>query len=214
MDPLPPGARRVSVAAERLDRWIDNFAERHPSIETTATPHRVIIRAGDGTTAWIDVPFPPLVVVAGRGLATLSAHVRRERRVGVLLVRRGGHAAGRFDGSRLVASKVGSSYVQGTTKAGGWSQQRYAHRRANQARVAFRDAADAAARVLAGDDQELQALFCGGARDAVEAVLADPRLEPLRELVRPPWLTVPDPRLSVLRGAPAQFRSVTVHVLP
>ena len=36
-------------------------------------------------------------------------------------------------GATLESSKVDSSYVQGTTKAGGWSQQRYARRRANQA---------------------------------------------------------------------------------
>lgn len=202
------------MVAERIDRWLDNFAARHPHLETTATADRVHIRAADGTSAWFDVPFPPLDVDARRPLTTLSAHVRRDRAVGVLLVRRGGHAAGRFDGPRLVQSKVGSSYVQGTTKAGGWSQQRYAHRRANQARAAFAEAADAAARVLLDADPPLLALFCGGARDAVESVLTDPRLRELTPLVRPPWLTVADPRLAVLRQTPAQFRAVTVHVYP
>ena len=65
-----------------------------------------------------------------------------------MLVRRGGHAVGVFRGAELLASKVDSSYVQGTTKAGGWSQQRYARRRANQSRAAFADAATTAVRVL------------------------------------------------------------------
>ena len=77
-------------------------------------------------------------------------HARRDRRVGVLLVRRAGFAVGVFEGATLVASKVDSTYVQGTTKAGGWSQQRYARRRANQASAAFAEAADVAVRVLTG----------------------------------------------------------------
>ena len=47
-----------------------------------------------------------------------------------------------------IASKVGSGYVQGRTKAGGWSQQRFARRRANQAHALWNDAADVAARIL------------------------------------------------------------------
>ena len=38
--------------------------------------------------------------------------------------------------------------MQGTTRAGGWSQKRFARRRENQAHAAFADAADTAARVL------------------------------------------------------------------
>ena len=93
----------------------------------------------------IEVPFPPL---DGTRLADLLVHVKRPRRVGVLLVRRGGYAAGVFAGTTLESSKVGSSYVQGTTKAGGWSQQRFARRRANQASAAFAEAADVAVRIL------------------------------------------------------------------
>src|SRR5439155_12360520 len=137
--------------------------------------------------AWIDVPFPPLT-------GDLIEHVIRERRIGVLLVRRGGHAAGVFEGSRLVASKVGSSYVQGTTKAGGSSQQRYARRRANQADAAFAVAADVAAAVFA--DVALDAFVAGGDRAAVRAVLADRRLSHLHPAG--PWLDVKDPKLKVL----------------
>ena len=69
--------------------------------------------------------------------------------------------------------------MQGGTKAGGWSQQRYARRRANQAGAAFADAADAAARVLLDPARPLDALVPGGDRDAVRAVLADRRLRGL-----------------------------------
>ncbi|HVU92378.1 MAG TPA: acVLRF1 family peptidyl-tRNA hydrolase [Jatrophihabitans sp.] len=195
--------RRVTVAAERLERWLAGFEERHGGVTLTPGPDTVELLGADGDRAWIDVPFPPLT-------GDLVEHVRRPRRVGVLLVRRGGFAAGVFDGTRLLASKVGSSYVQGTTKAGGWSQQRYARRRANQASAAFAEAADAAVRVLARE--RLDALVAGGDRDAVRAVLADRRLAGLEP--SGPWLEVKDPKLKVLAATPEQFRAVPIRLEP
>ena len=142
------------------------------------------------------------------------AHVTRRRRVGVLLVRRGGYAVGVFDGSDLAASKTGSSYVQGSTKAGGWSQQRFARRRANQARAAFAAAADAAAAVVLPAAGSLDAVVTGGDRAAVDAVLADARLAALRPQVVRPFLAVPDPRLRVLQEAPEMFTGVRVRLDP
>ncbi len=153
------------------------------------------------------MPFPPLT---GTRVADLLAHVARERRVGVLLVRRGGYAAGVFSGTRLEDSKVGSAYVQGTTKAGGWSQQRFARRRANQASAAFAEAAEVAVRILAAAD--LDAVVVGGDRPAVRAVLADPRLARIADLVTAPWLNVKDPKLRVLEATPEQFRAVRITV--
>ncbi len=128
----------------------------------------------------------------------------------MLLVRRSGYAAGVFVGARLESSKVDSTYVQGTTKAGGWSQQRYARRRANQASAAFAEAADVAARILL--DAHLDAVVAGGDRPAVRAVLADRRLVGLEPLVRPPWLTIKDPKLRVLAATPEQFLTVQITV--
>jgi hypothetical protein len=199
--------RVVSVSRDRLSRWIDGFADRHGPFEPTATPTRVTLAAADGSTAAIDVPFPPL---DGTRVAELLAHVSRERRVGVLLVRRGGYAAGVFLGAALESSKVGSAYVQGGTKAGGWSQQRYARRRANQASAAFAEAADVAARILA--DEPLDALVLGGDRAAVRSVLADRRLAHLDALVTAPWLHVKDPKLRVLAATPEQFLAVRITV--
>jgi hypothetical protein len=196
--------RQVSVAATRLRRWLDGFAERHGQVETTVAPDVVALSAADGSRAWITVPFPPLV-------GDLPDHVERTRTVGVLLVRRGGYAAGVFRGDQLTASKVGAAYVQGTTKAGGWSQQRYARRRANQSSAAFAEAADVAARVLVGP---LDAVVVGGDKSAIETVLADPRLAALKPLVREPWLNVPDPRLRVLQAAPDQFLAVRIALNP
>ncbi|MFO7250003.1 MAG: acVLRF1 family peptidyl-tRNA hydrolase [Actinomycetes bacterium] len=143
----------------------------------------------------------------------LIAHANRPRRVGVLLVRLGGHAAGVFDGDRLVASKVGARHVQGRSAAGGWSQQRFARRREKQASEALRAAADVAARVLVPRLPDLHAVVLGGDRRAVDALRADPRLAGVFALAAPPFLAVPDPRLAVLESTPALFRAVRIRVL-
>lgn len=195
------------MAAGRVLRWIDGFADRHGSYTPTVTPTLVTLSAADGASAAFEVPFPPL---AGSRVADLLAHVTRERRIGVLLVRRSGYAVGVFAGDELVTSKVDSTYVQGTTKAGGWSQQRYARRRANQASAAFGAAADVAARILPGG--ALEALVAGGDRAAVRAVLADRRLAGVEPLLTGPWLEVKDPKLRVLAATPQQFLAVRVTV--
>lgn len=199
--------RAVSVAADRLLRWIDGFADRHGSFTPVVTATSVTLTAVDGAVAAIDVPFPPL---EGNRVADLLAHVKRDRRIGVLLVRRSGFAVGVFHGTELVTSKVDSTYVQGSTKAGGWSQQRYARRRANQASAAFAHAADVAARLLTGT--RLDALVAGGDRTAVRAVLADRRLVEVATLLTPPWLAVKDPKLRVLAETPEQFLAVRIAV--
>lgn len=204
--------RQVVVAAERIQRWIDGFAERHGGAMTDVSPTEVHLTGADEAQAWLTVPFPPLPGDAD--LDGFVVHVTRRRRVGVLLVRRGGYAMGVFDGTELAASKTGSSYVQGSTKAGGWSQQRFARRRANQARAAFAAAADAAAAVVLPAAGSLDAVITGGDRTAVDAVLADARLARLRPLVVRPFLAVPDPRLRVLQETPERFTGVRVRLDP
>ncbi len=130
-----------------------------------------------------------------------------------MLVRRGGHAAGVFDGSRLVVSKVGSRYVQGRTAAGGTSQHRFARRREGQLRDARGAAADVAARVLLPHVARMDAVVTGGDRRMLIDVLADARLAPLRALAVERVLDVPDPRLAVLEETPAAFRAIRVRLL-
>ena len=215
MQPPPSDARTVTVGARRLPAWLAGFVARHGGANAEADAETVLLTGADDAQAWVRVPFPPLVIAdPDEPVAALVEHVQRPRTVGVLLVRRGGYAAGVFAGTELVASKVGSSYVQSNTKAGGWSQQRYARRRANQAAAAFADAADVAARVLPPRLDDLDAVVCGGDRLAVDAVLADTRLESLRPLVTGPLLPVPDPRLRVLQATPEQFRAVRIALVP
>lgn len=68
--------------------------------------------------------------------------------LGIILVRRGGYAVGLAHGDRLTAHKVGTRYVQSRTAAGGWSQQRFARRRANQADGLVGAVAEHAVRLL------------------------------------------------------------------
>ncbi len=206
------------IGFDRTDRWLAGVVERHGPLQWTATTTRLRARAEDGTRLWIEVPFPPLVLPTDGATtdlpAVLLAHIGRSRRVGLVLVRRGGYGVAVFQGSELVASKVGSSYVQGTTKAGGWSQQRFARRRDNQARSAFATAADEAVRVVLPEAARLDALVCGGDRAAVDAVLDDPRLGALRAKRTGPWLAVPDPRRAVVLQTPKQFLAVAIRIHP
>jgi peptide subunit release factor 1 (eRF1) len=158
-------------------------------------------------------PFPPLPAELrgsrpGFDPAALLDHVRRERVVGVLLVRLGGHAAAVFEGERLVDSKVGSRLVHGRHRKGGSSSGRFARRREGQARAALEQAANLAARVLLG--RTLDAVVLGGDRRALDTVLADQRLAPLRPLVAARVHDVPDPRLVVLRAMPERFLATIV----
>ena len=163
---------------------------------------RVTLTAADGAVLDCDPPFPPL---AGKGIEGLLDHVRRERVVGVLLVRLGGHASGVFAGRRLVDSKVGSRLVHGRHRKGGSSARRFERRRADQVRLALEQAADTAARILLPHRADLDALVLGGDRRALAEVLEDVRLRPLRHLVAEPVLDVPDPRLDVLKATPDRF---------
>ena len=203
--------RAVRIAPSRLRPWIDGFERRHGEVGSILEGDRVRLVAPDGAEAELVVPFPPLHTHLPL-LDALVAHVSAERRLGALLVRKGGFAVGVFDGPRLVASKVGSAYVQGKTKAGGWSQQRYARRRDNQSRKAYAEAAGAAVRVLLPHLERLEGLATGGDKPAVSAVLADPRLAELGPLVLPQVHAVPDPRQRVLEAFPEQFLAVQIHL--
>ncbi|PSK62278.1 hypothetical protein B0E53_05808 [Micromonospora sp. MH33] len=121
-------------------------------------------------------------------------------------------AVGVAEGAELVVSKVDTRYVQGRTAAGGWSQQRFARRRDNQAKAALGDAAELAVRLLLPEADRLAAVVGGGDRRAVDTVLADRRLALLAALRAERLLDVPEPRHAVLVGAVAAARAVRILV--
>ena len=196
-------AERYEIPPERLERWLGRWTGLHGEIagEKTA-PERLTLTAADGAVLDLDPPFPPL---RRPGVEGLLEHVRRERVVGVLLVRLGGHAAGVFSGRRLVDSKVDSRFVKGRHRKGGSSQRRFERRRGEQARMALEQAADTAARVIVPHRSDLDALVLGGDRAALREVMADHRLRPLRGLLVEDVLDVPEPRLKVLEATPDAF---------
>jgi hypothetical protein len=205
--PAAGGGRWVDVAPERLSRWLAGFRERHGDVETRPRTDGLEITAADGEVAECHL------LVGGAGnLDGLVAEALRRRRLGLLLIRRGGFAVGVAEGAELVVSKVGSRYVQSRTAAGGWSQQRFARRRENQARAAAGDTAEVAGRLLLPEVAALDAVVTGGDRRLVDEVLADPRLAPVRQLRADRFLDVPDPKLAVLKTAVAAARSVRIRL--
>jgi hypothetical protein len=200
------------VAPERLGRWLDGVAERHGAFtEVSEAEGAVRIRCADTTEVTLRAPFgwtpgPAL-------LSSFTVEAQRPARAAVLLVRRGRWATGVFDGTELVVSKVDARQVQGRTAAGGWSQQRFARRRGNQTDAVVQHAAETAARVLLPHADSVAALFTGGDRGLVDAVLTDPRLRPLAALRREPALDVGEPTKAVLLETPRLFRAVDVHIV-
>jgi hypothetical protein len=211
--PAAGGGRWVDVDAERLAGWLRRFVERHPGGAVEVAAGRVTVTGADGALAEVEVPYGPLVRDDGDRYGGLVAHVTRPRRLGLLLVRLGGHAVGVAAAGAVVAGKTGSRPVHGRSAAGGWSQQRFARRREGQAKVALQAAADAAAQVLVPEVASLDALVTGGDRAAVADVLADPRLASLRALPVGGHLDVPDPRRRVLEQAARDATAVRIRVL-
>ncbi|GID31867.1 acVLRF1 family peptidyl-tRNA hydrolase [Paractinoplanes brasiliensis] len=199
------GGKWVDVAPERLPRWLENFERRHGAYRETG----LTLTAEDGATAtWHTPPG------AGKAetIAELMEIARRPRRMGLLLARKGAVAAGIAVGAELVDSKVDRNYVQGRTAAGGWSQQRFARRRDNQAKAAAADGAGIVGRILLPSVRDLTVLVTGGDRAAVEAILSAPSLAPLAAIRADRFLDVPEPRHAVLVSAVAGARAVSVLV--
>ena len=198
--------QRLLLPAGRVVRWVDNFAERHPGTRLRMHGGALHGVGDDGASFEARLPFD-LQHPGPPEASALVASLRAPDDWGVLLVRKGGFAVGRLAGDRLSASKVGQRHVQGRTKAGGQSQQRFARRRDNQARQAYEAAGEHAVRLL-GDLRG--PLVTGGDRGAVEAVLSDPRLRGAVPVER--WLAVPDPRRAVLEAAVEEALAIEVVV--
>ena len=198
----------VLVPAARVPRWFENFEAGHGPTSYDVVAGVLGARAEDGSTASAALPFDRPYDGPADPRA-LAEGVTPPDAWGVLLVRKGGFAVARLAGGELAEHKIGQRHVQGRTKAGGQSQQRFARRRDNQARAAYEAAAGHAARILG---QSLGALVCGGDQGAVEAVLEDPRLSAVATRRTSLWLPVPDPRRTVLDQAVRDATAVRIQV--
>lgn len=197
----------VAVPVVRIQRWVDNFAARHGETRLAVDSGALTGAAADGSSFITALPFEksyagPVEVEAFIAAAAPPAQW------GILLVRKGGFAIARMSGSGIAEHKIGRRHVQGKTKAGGWSQQRFARRRANQASAAYEAAAEHAARIL---DGLRGPLVTGGDHGGVDDVLGDRRLQALT--VTGPWLAVQDPNRAVLDQAIEDAQKVRIEVL-
>jgi hypothetical protein len=222
----------VDVDPERLPAWLNGFAVRHGGYKVTEVDEALHVEAGDRTALAL---WPPPGAALTGDIEAFVVEAMRERRLGLLLARQASVAVGVAEGPRLKASKVETFYVQARTAAGGWSQQRYARRRSNQARAAAEGAADVTVRLLlpelagapgasqrapaseertgrAGNTADLAALVAGGDRRTVDAILADPRLAPVAKLRAERFLAVGEPRHKVLEEAVALARAVRILI--
>jgi hypothetical protein len=199
----------VRVAFDRLPGWIARYDDAHRATKWSAGPEEVRADSQDGTRVRIVVPLPPL---KDETVGGLLEHLARPWQVGIILARKGGCAVVRLSGSTLVESKLGRRHVQGRTKAGGWSQQRFARRRDNQAKAAFDATAEHVEQLLVPHARTLELLAVGGDRQALAAVLAHPRLAPLAGLPQV-WLGgVADPTRAVVDAAVARLRMVEIEI--
>lgn len=208
--PTAGGGRAVELQPEQLPGWFERFGARHGGIHHTRTSGgHVVVTAADGAKAELSVPFD---VPEDGWLDAVVAELSKPRRIGLILVRKGGHSIGIASDGKVEVSTTDSRQVQGRSKAGGWSQQRFARRREGQARQALHAAADDAVRVLVPHVQELDAVVLGGDRQALETLRADRRLAEVFAKAERRVLAVAEPRRTVLEEAAVRARSIEVVV--
>jgi Actinobacteria/chloroflexi VLRF1 release factor len=171
----------------------------------------------------IELPDEVLVVRPPFGLAHTGAYetvrlqplleaLAEDHVVAALLVRLGGYAVGVFQGERLAASKVGTRFVKGQHKKGGYSSNRFRRRREEQARALFEAAAEAAVRVLEPWRERVEFAALGGDRAAIrEALAASPSLVWLEEQAVARFFTVSDPRRRHLERLPYDLYAAEIR---
>ncbi|WP_394937782.1 acVLRF1 family peptidyl-tRNA hydrolase [Psychromicrobium sp. YIM B11713] len=206
-----PAARTAWVTAQRLSGWVQRFEASHGELAFDAGQQALRITAQDGAVAELTAPWP-VDGRPGRGsdevtrLASLSA---QSRTLFLLLIRRGGYALAVCREGEVLNSKIGTRYVQSRTAAGGWSQQRFARRRANQADAMIEAVAAHAAKLPSAD---CEYLLLGGDKAMATALLAEPVLSAVAALPQLAFLDVPDPKAKVLAEAARKACSVRIRV--
>ncbi|MEW1805069.1 acVLRF1 family peptidyl-tRNA hydrolase [Pseudarthrobacter sp. NPDC080039] len=208
----PPPVRTAFVSGARLAGWAKRFGASHGGYRMQDDDDGLRLVAGDGAEALLQPPWPA-DGRPGRGdgpLERLAALASQPRRLGLLLVRRGGYGVGVASEGVLLAAKAGTRYVQSRTAAGGQSQQRFARRRSNQADALVAAVAEQARLVFAGHAFEY--VVPGGDRSLADLVLEEPLMRDYARLPRLAYLDVVEPRAAVLKKAAADACSVRITV--
>jgi len=226
--------RLIEVAPERLERWLAGFGERHDGA-SVQTDGAVVVSAtgGDGCVARVEhFAHDPLGIILIRrggyavGLASAAADAGAPRRsrpaapgLGELSPGEGAKSTGP-GAMRLVTSKVGTRHVQSRTAAGGWSQQRFARRRGNQADALVDAVTGHAVQILLGGNESPgtgaagipRGLVVGGDRALVAQVLEDAALRSVAGVPKRELYDLPDPRRAVLEDALRRGRAVRIEL--
>lgn len=211
----------MHVDPERVARFLERIPDRHGDIVAVVRPERptvLEVTAADGThfalaSVWGMEHTLPTTALDPDALNTWATPPAR---LGLVLLRRGGYAIGTSDGARLSSHSTGSRYVQSRTAKGGWSQQRFARRRANQADELVGAAADKARTMLLDDADRatgLDGLVLGGDKALLADLVAQPRLAALADLPRREFHDIPDPKFAVLQDTLRRARTITVSII-
>lgn len=216
------GSRFLEVAGGRLPGWVQRYAAaRHGAVLAVVTATGFDLVGDDGSLASLALLEPggwgPVAAV-GTGAsceelaALLAAEALRSRTLLVCLVRRGGWSVGVVRDGVVLTGKTGRRYVQGTTAAGGWSQQRFARRRGGQTDRLADDASSATARMLS-QAPGATGVVVGGDRRLAEQVLVG---TPAGSLPVLGLIEVGEPRRADLDTAATRVLAVrvTVHDAP
>ncbi|MBG6217651.1 hypothetical protein IWX75_002109 [Arthrobacter sp. CAN_A6] len=206
--------RTVLVAAGRLPGWLERFAARNGGYTFTAEPGAAVLTGANQCRAVITPPLPLALKegppVEAEVIDAIRTAAGSPRTAGVVLIRRGGYSVGVARSGMLVASKTGTRYVQSRTAAGGWSQQRFARRRANQASSLVLEAAERAAAIFGG--HPVECIQRGGDRALAAEVFEQPSLGKYGSLPHLPFATVPDPRLVILQRVAMETTAVRITI--
>lgn len=191
--------RTTLLTPDRLLGWVERFLAAHHGLATTLdTDDGLLLRSQDGSSALLSPPWPD-DGRPGRGanvLERLASLSSQERRIAVVLVRRGGYALGVAVGGTLLVHKAGTVSTRSRGADAG-------------AAVAAR-AAQEAAKIFAG--QSFEYLGTGGDKPLVEAVISAAPLRVLATRPRLAPLAVADPTMTVLRQAATDFCSIRVRI--
>ena len=204
--------RTAFVPAQRLPGWVERFEASHGAVQMEELADGLQLSASDGAAALLQPPWPA-DGRPGRGIdpvVRMASLAAQSRCLGIVLVRRGGYSVAVVRDGRVLSSKTGTRHVQSRTAAGGWSQQRFARRRANQADALVEAVAEHAARIFQG--QAVEYVAPGGDRTLTDLVLGEPAVKEYAQLPRLAFMDVPDPRANVLKKAAADFCAVRIVV--
>ena len=174
---LPPG---------RLRAWVDKFAADHGNplceVNNSKVGSGVVLSCPDGFAVRLGLPWERLTpdLSAEAWPEQLAAAAADIGTCGLILLRRGGYSIGTSVQGQLTWSKSGTRYVQSRTAAGGWSQQRYARRRSNQADALVLTAIEHVAGHFPA--AKPSCLATGGDRDMLRQLLTEARLAGLAAL--------------------------------